>query len=339
MSSTVEVIAEVAQGFEGRPEQASLLLKAAASAGADAVKYQLIYADELAAPDYKHYALFRSLEMSDDVWVALAAQAATLGIQLQLDIFGTRSLALAERLKVGAVKLHGTDISNIALLEAVAKSDAPRVLLGAGGSHRSELERALTVLAAKPVVVLLGFQAYPTPDETNQIARVRQLAAAWQTRFPQVQLGFADHVSPEGPVRDALAAVAMGAGATVIEKHLTLGRSMQLEDFESALNPDEFRQFVATMRGCAAALGQCADADDFAMSAAEVGYRQTIRRHVVAARDLPAGATLSPQDLVLKRTPASDAVTDLQRAYGAVIPRALAKDAPLLVSDLPEAPR
>jgi N,N'-diacetyllegionaminate synthase len=64
----IEIIAELAQGFEGRPEQARLLMKAAASAGADAAKYQLVYADELATPDYKYYDLFRSLEMPDDVW-------------------------------------------------------------------------------------------------------------------------------------------------------------------------------------------------------------------------------------------------------------------------------
>ena len=55
LGAPIEVIAELAQGFEGRPDQARLLLQAAASAGADAAKFQLIYADELAAPDYRHW--------------------------------------------------------------------------------------------------------------------------------------------------------------------------------------------------------------------------------------------------------------------------------------------
>src|SRR3990170_2917962 len=91
----VEIIAELAQGFEGNLEQARLLLKAAAAAGADAAKYQLVYADELAAADYTHYELFRSLEMPDAAWQQLAREAAALGIQLQVDIFGRRSLDLA----------------------------------------------------------------------------------------------------------------------------------------------------------------------------------------------------------------------------------------------------
>ena len=88
---TIEIIAELAQGFEGKAEQARLLLKAAASAGADAAKYQLVYADELATPDYKYYDLFCSLEMTDDVWMGLSTYARELGITLQVDIFGSRS--------------------------------------------------------------------------------------------------------------------------------------------------------------------------------------------------------------------------------------------------------
>ena len=332
--STVEIIAELAQGFEGRPEQARLMLKAAAAAGVDAAKYQLVYADELAAPDYKHYELFRSLEMSDAVWEGLAKYASELGVQLQLDIFGARSLALAERIGVGAIKLHGTDIANRGLLEAVASGSARRVLLGVGGSYAGELQEALGILVGKSVVVLLGFQGYPTPDESNQIARVGVLVRRFREAHPQVQVGFADHAEPESPLRYALAAAAVGAGATVIEKHLTLGRGMKLEDHESALNPDEFLEFTQAVRGCAVAMGTVTDADDFGMSAAEQGYRAMIRRHVVAARELPAGTTLTPADLVLKRTSVAEAVTDLRVAYGVTLLRPLAQDSPLLSTDI-----
>ena len=330
--AAVEIVAELAQGFEGRPDQARLLLKAAASAGADAAKYQLVYADELAAPDYKHYGLFRSLEMPDAAWAALAREASDLGIALHLDIFGQRSLDLAVAAGATAVKLHPTDLANVSLLRAVAASRVPRVLLGAGGALAGELTQALEVLAAKDVVVILGFQAYPTPDEANQIARVRHLAATL-TR-PGVAIGFADHASPDTPLRYALAAAAVGAGAVLVEKHLTLGRVMQLEDHESALNPDEFREFAAVVRGCALALGQVRDEDDFGMSEAEKGYRASIRRHVVAARPLRKGAALTPADLALKRTSAGAPLMDPRAAYARVLTRDLAADAPVLATDL-----
>lgn len=312
----IEIIAELAQGFEGRPEQARLLMKAAAMAGADAAKYQLVYADELATPDYKHYNLFRSLEMPDKVWQDLAAYATELGIQLHLDIFGPKSLALAERCGVTTIKLHGTDIANLGLLEQVAASTIGTVLLGAGGAHADELKRAIQVLSKKRVVILLGFQGYPTPNDTNQISRIQRVLAHFTKDFPQTSVGFADHADPESPLRYALAATAVGAGATTIEKHLTLGGVMKLEDHESALNPDDFAVFTSVIRDCAKAFGHSTDAPDFGMSESERGYRKMIRRHVVARCDIPAGSSLKPNDLTLKRTAVDDALTSLDEVYG-----------------------
>ena len=330
----IEVVAELAQGFEGKPEQARLLMKAAASAGAHAAKYQLVYADELATPDYKYYALFRTLEMSDEVWAGLAAYAQELGTRLYVDIFGARSLALAERIGVNVVKLHGTDIANVGFLHQVARSSVPRVLLGAGGAHADELAQAVEILAGKEVVILLGFQAYPTPNETNQIARVRLLADRYARLGARVSIGFADHAPPDSPLRYALAATAIGAGACVIEKHLTLGKAMKLEDHESALNPDEFAEFCAVVQGCGAAWGVAADAPDFDMSDAEAGYRKVIRRHVITSRDLPAGTRLSPADLVLKRSSADPVITNIESAYGKTLKRALAGNAPVQPADI-----
>ena len=65
MKNELKIIAEIAQGFEGNFEQSKLLIKAAAKAGADAVKFQLVYADELATVDYQYYSLFKELEMEE----------------------------------------------------------------------------------------------------------------------------------------------------------------------------------------------------------------------------------------------------------------------------------
>lgn len=331
---TIEIIAELAQGFEGRPEQARLLMKAAATAGADAAKYQLVFADELATPDYKYYDLFRSLEMGDEVWHNLAQYAKQLGIKLQVDIFGSRSLRLAEAIGASAVKLHGTDIANLGLLAEVASSKVPKVLLGAGGAWSSEVGRAVSELKGKEVVVLLGFQGYPTPTETNQIARVRLLVKRLAEVHPHVSIGFADHAAPDTPLRYALAAVALGAGAQVIEKHLTLGQVMKLEDHESALNPDQFLEFTETLRACAQAIGVVNEVMNYGMSEPEQGYRQMIRRHVVARVHLPKGAVITPSDIVLKRTSAEHILTDLAPIYGKTLKRDVLKNAPLSAADI-----
>lgn len=329
----LEIVAELAQGFEGNPAQAALLVRAAARAGADAAKFQMVFADELATPEYNYYELFKSLEMDEAVWRSLAQQAADQGIALQVDVFGRRSLALAAEVGIATVKLHGTDIANPGLLMDVADSDVRRIMLGAGGAHLSEIDAALDTLSGKEVLLLLGFQAYPTPTGANQINRVRHLVSRYADR-PNVTLGFADHADPSSPLRLTLAAAAVGAGALVVEKHLTLGRNMELEDFESALNPDEFGEFVAVLRDVAAAMGQAEEVDDFAMSESEVGYRKMIRRHVVTAADLPAGHLLAPSDLVLKRSAIEAPLTDLELAIGRRLTRAVAFNHPLGADDL-----
>ncbi len=331
---SVEIIAELAQGFEGRPEQARMLLKAAAAAGADAAKFQLVYADELATPDYKYYDLFQSLEMPDEVWMGLAAYALDLGIKLQLDIFGMRSLNLATKIGVSTVKLHGTDISNLGLLNQVANSSVKKVLLGAGGAHLSELERAISVLSAKDLVIILGFQGYPTPNNSNQISRVQLLTQRFVAMHPNLRIGFADHASPNSPLRYSLAAMAIGAGAKVVEKHLTLSRLMKLEDHESALNVEEFLEFTETVRGCMLAFGFAADVENFDMSESECAYRKMIRRHVVASRNLEIGEEISPSDLILKRTSAGQAITDLSLVYQKTVKQAVSINSPILPKDI-----
>ena len=86
MKNKLNFIAEIAQGFEGNFEQSKLLIKAAAKAGADAVKFQLVYADELSTADYQHYQLFKELEMEEAQWKSLKDYASSQGIQLIVDV-------------------------------------------------------------------------------------------------------------------------------------------------------------------------------------------------------------------------------------------------------------
>jgi len=330
----IEIIAELAQGFEGRPEQARLLLRAAAATGADAAKFHLVYADELATPDYKYFELFRSLEMADVVWEELAEYSRELGIALHFDIFGSRSLALAERLGAKAIKVHGTDISNVSLLNQIAQTAIPKIMLGSGGAFLTEIEQAIHLLTSKELVVFLGFQGYPTPNDVNQIARVGILSNLLSRQTKNFAVGFADHAPPNSPLRLALAATALGAGARVFEKHLTLSEVMKMEDHEAALNPDHFAEFVDVLRDCVNVYGRSSNADDFGMSDAEYGYRKMIRRHVVTQRAIVAGKHIEPEDVALKRSSSENALNELSLVYGAIPRRNIEANKPLAPNDL-----
>jgi N,N'-diacetyllegionaminate synthase len=297
---SIEVIAEAAQGYAGDAEKQRFLLRAARAAGADAVKFQLVYADELATPDYEHYRTFSNSQMAPQAWADLAALARDEGILLYLDVFGERSLEAAVAARADGIKLHSSDALNVALIQSVAQAPVPRVVLSTGGGHQAEIREAVGLLEGKSLILMHGFQGYPTRDEDNQIARLRWLRA----EFPQHDVGFADHVPFDGPHRLWLAAVAIGAGANVIEKHLTTAVALREVDYHAALSPDDFAQFVANVRLAASAMGEeGSEREDFAMSESEANYRKGLKKQVVARRDLPSGHTLAVEDVVLKRTP------------------------------------
>jgi sialic acid synthase SpsE len=316
VNKKIKIIAEIAQGFEGNPTYSNLFVKAAASAGADAVKFQLVYADELATPDYKYYDLFKSLEMPDDVWKNISKLAIKNNIELHLDIFGEKSLHLADEVGAGAIKIHGTDIANKRLLSLVAKSKVKHVILGAGGALQSEISIALNLLKDKHVILLFGFQSYPTANSDNQINRIKWASEVFSKEHTSIEFGFADHANPETNLHLGLGAMAIGFGAEVLEKHLTLSKNMKMEDHESALNPDEFLEYVNFIQECSSAIRQIKIVDDFGMSESELGYRKMIRRHVVTINAISKGEIIRSDNLVLKRTSSNNALTNLDDVVG-----------------------
>ena len=269
--------------------------------------------------------------MPDRDWNAVAERCREKKILLYLDVFGERSLDLTCRIGVHGLKLHSTDVLNLPLIRQVAKAPIRRVVLSAGGTFREEIAEAVALLSGKHLVLMHGFQGYPTPLEDNQLSRIPWLRAA----YPACEIGFADHVPESNPERLWLSAAAVGAGATVLEKHITSASVMREEDYESALNPDEFARYVVNMRQSYAAMGSAADQADFGMSQAEQHYRHAMKKHVVAARDLPTGTRLAAGDLAMKRTGSTGAVLrDVRAAEGKRLKRAVPRDQAIAAEDL-----
>ncbi len=329
----IDIVAEIAQGYEGNVEQAILLLKAASNAGANAAKYQVIYADEICTPDYKHYDLFRSLEMPDKAWERICQLAQDLGIRIILDVFGDRSLNLAERLGIDEIMVHATDLTNIPLIEKVAKGTCVKVILGVGGALMSEIVKTVSILCSKQIIIMVGFQGYPTPDDENQISRISKIQHELSA-MSNVTLGFADHSLPDSPWLLPFSSMALGVGARVFEKHITLGEVMKLEDYESAINPDKFSNYAKGLRSCATAMGLYTESDDFGMYESEVKYRNMVRRSVVAVRDLEKGSAISVNDVTLKRSSMVGDFFSVDNVTGSIISIDIQTNQPLRKNDV-----
>lgn len=311
------IIAECAQGYAAPSLDESLnlalwLTRSAKAAGANAVKFQLVYASELATEDYKYFDLFKSLELGSAGWGQVSDLARTLELDLIFDIFGESSLRLSENLGAAMIKLHPTDFTNSVLISKVAASSVPHVIAGCGGCTLDEIKNTIKIFKGKKALTLLhGFQGYPTSRIDNCLSRLGVIKQLIDSISPEIRLGFADHADPSSSDSTHLAAASLGFGVSVLEKHLTLARCLQLEDHESALSPDEFLAFVNTMRACyeAKADDMCSD-NSFELPQAEMSYRTNVSRHVVAVSSLNPGHTILPSDICLKRTASLDALTD-----------------------------
>ena len=332
---SIYVIAECAQGYAAASYDESialalLLTRCAKSAGADAVKFQLVIASELATPDYKYYDLFKTLELGFNGWTQVASLAKHLDIDLIFDIFGSSSLQMAESLGSYAVKIHPTDFSNIRLINDVASSSILNIIAGCGGASYSEIITTVNSLVnSKSLTLLHGFQGYPTSCADNCLSRLRFLDSFINKSQNPIMLGFADHADPLSPDSTHLAATALGYGVSVFEKHLTIAKCLRLEDHESALSPDEFLNFVNTLRSCSESKSSELVMDTtFEIPHAEKSYRRAVERHVVAANDLCVGQIIAESDVCLKRTATTKPITELQFVIGKTLMQNMKADSP-----------
>jgi sialic acid synthase SpsE len=327
MSKPPFIIAEAAQGYEGSSDIARLLLRAAVKAKADAIKFQVVFASDLASPGYRYYDLFRNLEMPDEVWRSLRRQADDAGIGFFIDIFGPRSLELAQTLSPDGVKLHSTTFFDDDLTRAVIKLDKP-LFLSVGGIEPGEIRdfaKRHAFVGREETVLLFGYQSEPTPTDRNNLARIARLR-----ELVGLEIGFMDHADATGPDTIALSAMALALGVCVFEKHIGLDHELELEDHVSALPPAAFSAYVAAIHRLAGALGS----GDLELSPDEQGYRGRALKRVIAARDLKAGTVLAAPDITLLRPAESAGLFDPAQAVGRRLRSAVAKDQPITAEGL-----
>jgi len=270
------VIAEMANSHEGSLEKAKKIVDAARFAKADAIKFQKFFAKDEAEPGQKIFDVLKNLEMKDSEWRNLISYAKKNNLKVFVDVDGLKSLKSILKFNVDGYKIHTSDSTNPELLDFLGKAKKP-ILLSSAGSNLNELSEILKILSftKKEIVIMHGYQGYPTKINDLNLLRIKTL----KNNFPHY-IGISDHVSGDSKFSFIPPIVAYALGVTVIEKHITLDRSLHGIDYYSALNPDEFKNFVSMIKLTKSSFGN----ETFDLSLNEKSYRLNHKKNTLAKK-------------------------------------------------------
>jgi len=320
----VYVIAEAGVNHDGSVERALQLVHVAAEAGADAVKFQVFRAADLATAtaataEYQKESsgdsqreMLARLELGDEQFARVRSYCDQRGIEFLATPFGVDDVDRLVALGVPAIKIASTDLNNTPLLRRVVQTGLP-LIVSTGAATADEIGASVARLrewnAAGRCVLLHCVSGYPTPLDAANLRAVATLEHTFA-----VPCGFSDHTTSI-----MTGSWAAAAGACVLEKHFTLDRSAPGPDHAMSLDPAGLREYVAAVREAERALGS----GRLGMTELEQEVRTVARKSVVAACDLKRGTPLEPHMLAVKR-PAGGIEPD---RLDALIGRRIAVDA------------
>ena len=298
------VIAEAGVNHNKDVEKALALCKAAKEAGCDAVKFQTFKAESVviasaSKADYQQHTtgtgsqleMIRALELPWTAFEEIERECKRLGITFLSTAFDDASLTNLDRLGVPIHKIPSGEITNLPFLRHVARCGKP-IILSTGMSTLVEIEEALAVLeqagaTRDRITVLHCNTEYPTPMEDVNLRAMLTIGSALG-----VAVGYSDHTLG---IEVAISAVALGA--TIIEKHVTLDRSLPGPDHRASLEPSELGAMVTAIRNVEQALGGGVKRP----SQSEAKNMPIARRSLVAARPIRAGEVFTESNLAVKR--------------------------------------
>jgi N-acetylneuraminate synthase/N,N'-diacetyllegionaminate synthase len=329
------VIAEIGVNHNGDVDLARRLIDVAADCGADAAKFQTFRAEDLIVEgteaveyqkkdnaDLKQYDLLKKLELSQEAHRALVEHCKTRGIEFMSTGFDEKSLRFLIELGIRRIKIPSGEITNTPLLEVAAAARLP-IIVSTGMATLEEVRASVDTIRASwtslchegDLIVLHCTSAYPT-----DLSDVNLSAMATLARELGEPVGYSDHT--EGTLVSALA---VAAGARMIEKHITLDKSMEGPDHAASLEPSELAQMIREVRQVESILGNGVKAP----VASEIETRALVRKGLKFARALPKGHVLGRGDLVALRPETGLAPSRLKELLGKTLSGAVAAQEPV----------
>ncbi len=292
----VFIIAEIGGNHEGNFETAKSMVTAAASAGANAVKFQIFQTDKLVSahskiPAYsgasheQQAARFKKMEFTPTQYGELKKLADQSKVVFMASVFDRESLDKVDSL-LPAYKVASGDMTYYSLLKEMRKRRKP-LLISTGAATLKEIEALVKTLGRKDLALLHCVCAYPAPHQEMNLQTIPFL----EKKFG-IPIGFSDHSLG---IEACVAATALGA--VILEKHFTLDPTIAIGDHKHSMTPEMLAKLVSSVRIIEKSLGQPRKH----FFASEERARKLVRRSLYANRDLKPGERLKLTDFTALR--------------------------------------
>ncbi len=299
---SVYIIAEAGVNHNGSFELACRLVDAAKAAGADCIKFQTFRAENLVSrtaqkADYQKNTtgegsqadMLRKLELPYEAFLALKRYCDHAGIRFLSTPFDIESIEFLNAVDMPFWKIPSGEVTDYPYLAALAKTGKP-IVMSTGMCSMEEIREAIRVLrenGTQDVSLLHCNTEYPTPFEDVNLRAMQTMRETFH-----LEVGYSDHTKG---IEVPIAAAAMGA--TVIEKHFTLDRTMEGPDHAASLEPDELAAMVSSIRHIEQALGT----GEKKPSPSEKKNMAVARKSIAAKKDIRAGELLTKDNITTKR--------------------------------------
>jgi N,N'-diacetyllegionaminate synthase len=330
------VIAEAGVNHNGDPDLAKLLIDAAVQSGADAIKFQTFKTESVVthlaekAPYQKiatgcnesQYELIRKLELSYDVFLELKRYTERKKIEFLSTPFDVESVDFLDEIGVSSFKIPSGEINNYALLKYISQKHKT-IILSTGMSTLGEVEQAIRVIAGEgntDIILLHCVTNYPANMEDVNLRAMDTMHHAFG--YP---VGYSDHT-----LGIVIPIAAVSRGACVIEKHFTLDKDLPGPDHKASLEPRELKRMIIAIREVEVALGSGIKTP----SLSEIENKKTIRRSIVAAKDIQKNAIITSDSLTTKRPGTGITPDFLSMIIGSHTTRKIKKDEILTWNDV-----
>ncbi len=286
-------------------EAAKMYIDKAAEAGVDCAKFQSYKADTIVSknspaywdlskePTKTQHALFQKHDsFNEEDYRELCDYTHSKGLDFTSTPFDYASADYLEEM-VDFYKISSSDLSNLPFIRHVAKK-GKKMIVSVGAAYLSEVDKAIRTMMEvgnTDITILHCVLSYPTDPKDANLRIIETL----KRTFPNVKVGFSDHVAPDDTMMTL--AVAYMLGSEVIEKHFTLDKSLPGNDHYHSGDPEDFKKAIANFKWIDEVLGS----SDKTVLDCEQTPRREARRSLVLTRNMKAGEVIKETDLMPKR--------------------------------------